>query len=358
MFNADAIDDVTMYKGAIPARFGGRLSSVVDIRQREGNANAFAGSANIGLLASRALYEGPLPGHKGSFLVAGRRSYADLFLRASPNKTVRDNIAYFYDVNAKMNVRLGQNGILMISGYGGRDNLRTGPQASAEWGNQPGTTRWNQIFADRLFSKVTIAASDYDYQLGFDVTAKPVQWTSRIRSTDLKVDEAWHFGERNIIEFGAERTLHEIRPGDVVGANARDTTSFNPVRIQQRNGLASAAYLGHDVDLSDRVSVRYGVRWTQFERVGNEMVYTYAGGAPVKWKGRVLPHVPVSQSRVTHQYRVSAGCLGAHWPVHQAAAKRSVCDRTGEHARRSAIRVLGGGVLQDAGEHTGFRRWL
>ena len=107
VFNSDAIDDVTLYKGAIPARLGGRLSSVVDIRQREGNANEFAGSVNIGLLASRAAFEGPLPADRGSFLVAARRSYADLFLKAASNPDLRDNVAYFYDVNAKMNIRAG-----------------------------------------------------------------------------------------------------------------------------------------------------------------------------------------------------------------------------------------------------------
>jgi hypothetical protein len=312
VFNADAIDDVTMYKGAIPARFGGRLSSVVDIRQREGNANNFAGSANIGLLASRAAYEGPLPGHAGSFLVAGRRSYADLFLRASSNKDVRDNIAYFYDLNAKMNIRLGQNGVLMVSSYGGRDEFKSGVNASSDWGNKSGTIRWNQIVANRLFSKVMFAASDYDYRLGFDVTAKPVNWTSRIRNYDFKIDEGWHLGDRNIIEFGAERTLHDIRPGDVVSANAKDSNAFNPVRIQQRHGIATAFYLGHDVDLGERVSIRYGLRYSQFDRVGTETVYGYAGGAPVVWNSalqRFQSSVVIDSTQVASGKRV-AGASG------------------------------------------------
>ncbi len=304
VFNSDAIDDVTLYKGAIPARFGGRLSSVVDIRQREGNANEFAGSANIGLLASRAAFEGPLPGKHGSFLVAARRSYADLFLRASSNKDIRDNVAYFYDVNAKMNIKLGQNGVLMLSQYGGRDEFKFGEQTSANWGNQSGTIRWNQIVANRLFSKVTVAGSDYDYKLGFDVTAKPVTWTSRIRSLNVKVDEAWHLGDRNIIEFGAERTQHELKPGDVRGTNSTDTTTFTPVRIQQRQGIASALHIGHEVDLGDRISIRYGVRYSAFDRVGAATIYRYANGQPVVWSANVGTFQP---GRVTDSTKFAAG---------------------------------------------------
>lgn len=300
VFNADAIDDVTLYKGAIPARLGGRLSSVVDIRQREGNANEYAGSANIGLLASRAAFEGPLPGKRGSFLVAGRRSYADLFLKASSNPETRDNVAYFYDVNAKLNVRLGQHGVLMLSQYGGRDAFSTGDATSAGWGNQSWTARWNQIIANRLFSKVLVAGSDYDYRLGFDVTAKPVRWTSRIRSLDLKVDQAWHLADRNIIEFGAEYTTHDLRPGDVVGVNTRDTLSFTPVRIQARQGISTALHLGHEVDIGSRFSIRYGVRYSAFDRTGAATVYRYADGKAVTWNaalGMFEPGVVVDSTR-------------------------------------------------------------
>lgn len=283
VFNSDAIDDVTLYKGAIPARLGGRLSSVVDIRQREGNANEFAGSANIGLLASRAAFEGPLPRNWGSFLVAARRSYADLFLKASSDPDLRDNTAYFYDMNAKMNIRIGANGVLMFSTYGGRDRFEAGSATSASWGNRSGTVRWNQIVANRLFSKVMLAGSDYDYQLGFDVTAKPVLWTSRIRSVDLKIDEAWHLGDRNIIEFGAERTTHELRPGDVAAKDESDTTTFSPVRIQSRHGIATALHVGHEVDLGSRFSIRYGVRYSQFDRTGSATIYQYEGGQAVTW---------------------------------------------------------------------------
>ncbi|MCZ8206377.1 TonB-dependent receptor [Gemmatimonas sp.] len=141
-FNADAVDDVTLYKGAIPAKFGGRLSSVVDVRQREGNIREFAGSASIGLLASRVIVEGPLPGNRGSFMVAGRRSYADAFLRLASDSSIRQNEAFFYDINAKANLRLGQNGALLFSTFVGRDRFaQPTEQIGVGWGNRSSTLR-------------------------------------------------------------------------------------------------------------------------------------------------------------------------------------------------------------------------
>ncbi len=178
VFNSDAVDDATLYKGAIPPRFGGRLSSVVDLRQREGNANEFGGSATIGLLASRLALEGPLPG-KGSWLVAARRSYADLFARASSDPDINSAVAYFYDVNAKATKPLGTHGMLAASGFLGRDRFGDGDSFSAGWGNKSGTLRWNEIAGERLYSKVTLAASDYDYQLLFPIGRDSVEWTAR-----------------------------------------------------------------------------------------------------------------------------------------------------------------------------------
>jgi hypothetical protein len=222
----------------------------------------------------------------------------------SSDPDTRDNIAYFYDLNAKMNIRLGDNGVLMLSTYGGRDKLQTSDRFSAGWGNQSGTVRWNQIVANRLFSKVTVAGSDYDYKLGFPVAATPVTWTSRIRSLDLKVDEAWHVSDRNIIEFGAERTTHELRPGDVVANRAQDTTAFKDVRLQHRQGVASALHIGHEVDLGSRFSIRYGVRYSSFARVGAATIYQYANGQAVSWNSALGKFEP---GRVIDSTRYASG---------------------------------------------------
>ena len=281
-FNADAVDNVTLYKGAIPARFGGRLSSVVDVRQREGNANEFVGSASIGLLASKGTVEGPLPKRIGSYMIAARRSYADLFAPLASDTAVRNVRAYFYDLNAKSNIRLGDNGALLLSAYLGRDRFSGGTDFGAGWGNRATTLRWNQAFANRLFSKVTLAAGTYDYRIdvvtGLDDS---LSWRSRIRSLDTKIDETLYLSPTNTLEFGLQFTMQQIRPGDLIPNVATET--FRERRIQPRQALLPAVYLGQELQLGPRVSVRYGLRYAGYARRGAATIYQYRNGAPVAW---------------------------------------------------------------------------
>lgn len=297
VFNADAIDDVKLYKGAIPARYGGRLSSVLDIRQREGNVNEFAGQGTVGLLASRVAVEGPLPGRRGSFLVAGRRTYADLFLRLSSDPDLNQNVAYFYDLNAKANLRLGATGTLMLSGYFGRDRFEIGDRFRAGWGNASGTLRWNQAIGGRLFSKVLVALSDYDYNIGFLGSGPAIDWSSRINSLDLKVDQTWYADNRNTVEFGVQATFLDLQPGRIRPVG---DSPIVPTELQPRHGTAPAAHLSHEVRLGDGVTVRYGARLSAFRRRGPATVYRYAGGAPVRYDpalGRYEPGVIVDSAR-------------------------------------------------------------
>lgn len=299
-FNSDAVDGVTLYKGAIPARFGGRLSSVVDVRQREGNASRFTGLASIGLLSSRALFEGPLVRReRGSFMVAARRSYADAFLGLANDSTLRDNVLYFFDVNAKANWRLGETGALMLSGYSGRDRFGDADQFDATWGNRSATLRWNQLVAGRLLSKVTLATSRYDYRLGFDLGARDsARWNASIASTEARVDQTWRLSDRNAIEFGVEGSAGRFEPGEVVTlappASRREA--------EERRTVNGAAYLGHEVEVGERLAFRYGVRWAGFERRGPWWRTRYENDAPLVWdattqryrEGRVLDSTRVS----------------------------------------------------------------
>lgn len=309
VFNADAVADMTLHKGAIPPRFGGRLSSVLDARQREGNASKFGGTASIGLLASRVLLEGPLKGTKGSFLVAGRRSYADLFVGLAPDTAVRDTRAYFYDFNAKANIPLGKSGTLMASAYAGRDLLSPSKDFAAGWGNVSGTLRWNQIFRSRLFSKASYTIGTYDYLLGFAFLDSDVDWTSRITSQELRLEESYHFTERNVLEFGLEGAMQRIRPGDLV---PKDTAAVRPVRVTTRSGLAAAAYIGHVVDFGPRLTLHYGARYSFFARVGPGTTYRYPGDRPVVWNEllrRYEPSLPIDSVRQSSGVIADAGGL-------------------------------------------------
>ena len=290
-FNADAVDNFTLYRGAIPARFGGRLSSVVDVRQREGNANEFVGSASIGLLASRGTLDGPLPKRVGSYMIAARRSYADLFAPLASDTAVRDVRAYFYDLNAKANVRLGSSGALLLSAYLGRDRFSGSSDFGAGWGNRATTLRWNQAFANRLFSKVTLASGTYDYRLDIVTGLRDsITWGSQIRSLDAKVDETLYLSPTNTIEFGLQLTDQTIRPGDLVPSGNK--TGFVERRIEPRRTLLPAAYVGQEVQLGARVALRYGLRYAGFLRRGVATIYQYRDGAAVIWNASLARYEP------------------------------------------------------------------
>jgi len=278
VFNGDAIDDIKLYKGAIPARYGGRLSSVLDVRQREGNANQFEGAATVGLLASRLSFEGPLPDQRGSFLVAARRTYADLFLKLSSDPDLNRNVAYFYDLNAKTNVRLGSTGALLLSGYFGRDRFEVAEQFQSSWGNASGTLRWNQALGSRLFSKATLTISDYDYSIGFLGSGLDVNWSSRIGNMDLQVLETWYIRNGSTVEFGGELARHDIRSGTIrpVGDSPVQPRDASP-----RNGLAPAVHASHQVEISPSLSLQYGLRLAGYWRRGPSTTYRYADDAPV-----------------------------------------------------------------------------
>ncbi len=313
-FNADAVDNFTLYKGAIPARFGGRLSSVVDVRQREGNANEFVGSASIGLLASKGTLEGPLPKKVGSYMIAARRSYADLFAPLASDTAIRDTRAYFYDLNAKSNIRLGSNGALLLSGYLGRDRFTGGTDFGAGWGNRATTLRWNQAFANRLFSKVTLAAGTYDYRIdvvtGLDDS---LTWRSQIRSLDAKIDQTLYLSPTNTLEFGAQFTSQQIRPGDLIPNTATET--FRERRIQPRQAQLPALYLGQELQLGARVSVRYGLRYASYVRRGAATIYQYRNGAPVVWNESLSRYEPgVVSDSITYTSGSTVSSAGGFEP--------------------------------------------
>ena len=291
-FNADAIDNLTLHKGAIPARYGGRLASVVDVRQREGNANEFVGSATIGLLASRASLEGPLPDSIGSYMIAARRSYADLFTRSLGDSNIRDVRAFFYDLNGSASFRLGRAGALMASGYLGRDRFGTGDEFAAGWGNQAASLRWTKAIGGRLFSKVTATTGAYDYGLDFVAgDTDSLRWTSRIRNSEVRVDETLFLSPSNTIEFGVSLGRQVIRPGDLIPAGRNPT--FNARQIQPRRTLLPAAYVAQELEFG-RLALKLGLRYGGYSRRGNATIYQYADSAPVRYNpalGRYEPGV-------------------------------------------------------------------
>ncbi len=309
-FNADAIDNVTLYKGGIPARFGGRLSSVVDIRQRDGNREEFAGTASIGLLSSKLLLEGPVPGKRGSYILAARRSYADAFLPLASDSTIRDNRAYFYDLNAKAQVNIGTTGAVIASGFMGRDLFAVQNAGfGATWGNRATALRWNQAFGGRLFSKISGAWSDYDYKLG--LRAEPddsATWVARIVSADLRIDETWQMTANQRLSAGGEFSRSIFRPGRLSPVGDTAGSSLRTREVERRLGVSRAAFVNWEMEVGTRLGLQAGLRYADFARVGEGTRYEYANNAPLVWNpllARYEPGVLVDSSRVPRGTRMA-----------------------------------------------------
>jgi hypothetical protein len=189
-FNSDAIKDLTVYKGAMPAEYGGRLSSVVDIKMNDGNNQSYHVSGGIGLIASRINIEGPIVKNRGSFIISARRTYADLFLKLSPDSSINSNSLYFYDLNAKANYKIDDKNRVYLSGYFGHDNFALGSTFGIGYGNSTGTARWNHVFNSRLFSNTSLIYSNYNYDIKINSGTNDILIKSSIKDWALKEAEA------------------------------------------------------------------------------------------------------------------------------------------------------------------------
>jgi len=271
-FNSDAIKDVTLYKGAIPAEYGGRLASVLDVKMDDGNVKDYGVSGGLGLISSRLNVEGPIEKDDGSFIVSARRTYADLFLKLSKDTNTNRSSLYFYDINAKANYKLGDKDHIYLSGYFGKDNLGLGNTFGLDYGNSTGTFRWNHIFNSRLFSNTSLIYSKYNYNVSVNSGSNDIGITSFVRDYHLKEDLQYFLNSDNKVNFGVEVIQHTTSPGVI---SASGTSSFNPLALEQRYSLESAAYVDHDLALSDKVNVNYGLRAGLFTVLGPGSFYTY-----------------------------------------------------------------------------------
>ncbi len=272
VFNSDAIKDVKVITGGIPAEYGGRLSSVLDIRTNDGNDKEFGGTGGIGLLSSRLTLEGPIVRDEGSFIVSGRRTYADLFLKLSKDTLINRASLYFYDLNAKANYSLGQKDRMFISGYFGRDNFNYPGTFGFNWGNTTGTLRWNHIFGDHLFSNTSFIISDYGYSNVVGSGTSEFQITSGIRDLNFKMDFQYFTNSQSTIKFGVNSVYHTFLPGTVT---AGSTSFTNSLTIENRYALESAAYFSHELDIVSGFKLNYGLRYSLFSLLGPGHIFSY-----------------------------------------------------------------------------------
>ena len=270
-FNSDAIKDVTVYKSGMPAQYGGRLSSVLDIKMNDGNNQDYQVSGGLGLISAKLNVEGPIQKDQSSFLLTGRRTYADVFLKASSDSSIKNNTLNFYDLNAKLNYQLGAKDKLFLSGYFGKDNLGFGDQFSLGWGNSTGTLRWNHIFNNKLFSNTSLIFSNYNYEIQIVSGANDFNIFSQIRDINLKQDYQLNLNSRNNIRFGWSSIYHTVRPGEIT---ASQSSGINSISQQKRYSWENAVYATDNYKLSDQLSLTYGFRLTAFSVLGKGDYYT------------------------------------------------------------------------------------
>jgi hypothetical protein len=271
-FNSDAIKDVSVYKGGMPAQYGGRLSSVVDIKMKDGNAKKLDVTGGIGLIASRLNISAPIVKDKGSFIISARRTYADAFLALIKDTGQGKRSLYFYDVNLKANYRLGKKDRIFLSGYFGRDKLGVGETFNVDWGNKTATLRWNHIFGNNLFSNTSLIYSNYSYQIKVKSGNEKFKILSIIEDFNFKQDFDWSVSNNSKIKFGGNIIKHNISPGTVKAEKITGGVSQN---VQDRFSIETALYASHEWKIDDNIEVVYGLRASNLSVIGPGDFYTY-----------------------------------------------------------------------------------
>jgi outer membrane receptor protein involved in Fe transport len=275
VFNGDAVRDLKLYKGGIPAPYGGRLSSVLDVHQKEGNTKEFAGTMGLGLLSSRLMLEGPLVKDKASFMIAGRRSYQDVLLKASPNDDLNSIIANFYDLNAKVNYKFNDKSRLFLSAYYGKDAFGVPGLVKFDWGNLGLTGRWNYLITDKLFLNVSTIYSDYDYAIGFDFPQAKIDNIAFIKNQSNKVAFSWFPNAKHQVNYGAEATVYDFEPFsttlDYIDSNLVDIS----IELQNEYAVEPSLYIEDNWKVNNQLTIRGGLRYSTFYNIGARDVVNY-----------------------------------------------------------------------------------
>lgn len=275
VFNPDAIKDVKLFKGGIPSRYGGRVSSVLEIFQKEGNSKTLKVNGGIGAVASRLLAEGPIIKDKAAFLIGGRASYAHLFL---PLFDI-DNTAYFYDLNTKLNFKLNANNNIFISGYFGRDVFSISESFVNTYGNAVLNFRWNHLFSDKLFSNLSLIYSDYYYGLKLDFVG--FKWNSGIQNFNLKYDFKHYINNNFQVNYGINNIYYRFNPGKIEPSDAKSGIIEN--QLIQKYANEFAVYVDAEQNITEELSLQYGLRLSNFIRLGQEELNVYENNHPVSF---------------------------------------------------------------------------
>ncbi len=313
VFNPDAVKDVKLYKGAIPAEYGGRISSVLDVRLKEGNNKKTEVDGGVGFIFSRLAVQGPLVKDKSSYLIAVRRSYIDGLSTLLTSNNFGLN---FYDITLKTNYTLNQKNRLYLSGFFGRDNFGLSDDAKFNWGNKSGTLRWNTVINSKLFANVSAVFSNYNYNLGFNQDENnKYSWSSSISNYVFKPDFSYFINSNSEIKFGLESSYYQFNPSNTVGTTNGETVDSSQPK---KNALEMAGYVSHRLKLSSKMEVQYGIHLSYFNYLGSGTAYTYNDTIPGRKRTAIAEK----------QYKSGESIASYNNPEPRISAKYQVNDRT------------------------------
>ncbi|MBC9915211.1 TonB-dependent receptor [Chitinophaga varians] len=285
VFNPDAVKSLNLIKGGFPAEYGGRTSSVLDIRMKDGNNQNFNVNGGIGNIFSRLSVEGPLVKDKSSFIVAARRSYIDILMKPFVKGDMKDTKLNFYDLTAKANYKFDKNNTLFVSGYFGRDKFGLGKDIDMNWGNTTATLRWNHVFSNRLFLNLTTYYSKYDYSLNFsngskkqeDELLQGYKWTSNIINYGLKPSFTYYLNTNNILHFGVQGIYYTFRPGT---GSSVEGDKHRLKELTEKHALESAVYIDHEWKPTKKFGIQYGGRLSAYQLLGKGTAYYFNDTTP------------------------------------------------------------------------------
>jgi hypothetical protein len=304
-FNSDAIKDAQIYKGSMPAQYGGRLSSVVDIKMKDGNNQNFGVSGGLGLISSRLNLEGPIVKGKGSFLVTARRTYLDQFLRLSSK--YKSNTLYFYDLNLKANYQINDKSKVFLSAYFGQDVIGLANTFGIDWGNATATARWSYIINSKWFSNTSLIYSNFRYQIKIKIGKDDLRIVSKIQDYNFKQEFTHYLNPRNSLKMGVNVIHHTIVPGELFTSAGSST---KPFKIEDRYSLESAVFVSNDWKASDRLSINYGLRFTSFAVLGGGTFFSYdnegkLSGSQKYENGEIVKNYLNPEPRISANYIIS-----------------------------------------------------
>ena len=334
VFNPDAVKDVKLIKGGMPAQYGGRVSSTLDVRMKDGNTKKTEVNGGVGVIFSRLSIEGPIAHknekfkNKSSYIIAGRRSYVDVLSKPflAKNENLKDAIFYFYDLTAKVNYVLNANNKFYLSAYSGKDAFGV-PGALFNWGNQTATLRWNHLFSKKLFSNFTTYYSQYNYQLGFGEGDNTFRWKSNITNYSIKPDFTYYITPNNTLQFGLVTTYYIFKPGDAVSRDQGQEVQFG---LPNKYALENAFYLENEQKVNTKMTLRYGLRWSNFNYLGSGSALML--NRPIAGqRAEILDRVEYKKHQLIQAYNVPEPRFSANYKVNKFNAFKLSYNRMSQY---------------------------